>query len=128
MRMIALALLTLTLTPAACRRDLATTAEVAASQVQVRRMDDGIRLTNRSERPIAFAVWNTGWLAAFAPCTDTGPECPRLAPGASVVIPRSQIGGSTPDMQEVIVRWWHVVPDGAGGYRAEAVYEVRVPA
>jgi hypothetical protein len=66
MRMIALALLTLSLTPAACR-DLATTAEVTASQVQVHRTDDGIRLTNSTDRPVAFAVWNTGWLAAFAP-------------------------------------------------------------
>ncbi|HEX8320504.1 hypothetical protein [Longimicrobium sp.] len=127
MRMIALALLTLSLASAACGRDLATTAEVTASQVQVRRTDDGIRLINSTDRPVAFAVWNTGWLAAFAPCTDTGPDCSRLAPGASVVVPRSQVAGSSPEMEEVIVRWWHVVPDGAGGYRAETVHEVRVP-
>jgi len=96
-------------------------ADVAASRVP-----GGVRLTNDTDRPIAYAVWNRGWLALFGPCFDTGPDCPRLAPGASITTPDSEIDGWAPGAVEAVVRWWHVVPDGAGGVRAGEVNEIFV--
>jgi hypothetical protein len=96
-------------------------ADVAASRVP-----GGVRLTNNTDRPIAYAVWNRGWLALFAPCIDTGPECLRLAPGASIMTPDSEIDGWAPGAVEAVVRWWDVVPDDAGGVRAGEVHEIFV--
>lgn len=92
--------------------------------VQVARVGDGIRIRNSTPTPIAYAVWNRGWLALFAPCTSTGPDCPRLAPGASITIPLTEIGGWSPDATEAIVRWWTVEPDGQGGSRASEVRDI----
>jgi hypothetical protein len=94
-------------------------ADVAASRVP-----GGVRLTNDTDQPVAYAVWNRGWLALFGPCVDTGPDCPRLAPGASITTPDSEIDGWAPGAVEAVVRWWHVVPDGAGGVRAGEVNEI----
>ena len=99
---------------------------IVAGDVAVSRVTGGIKLTNGTERPVAYAVWNRGWLALFAPCADTGPECLRLAPGASVTVPDSEIDGYAPGAREAVVRWWHVLPDGAGRYQAGAVQEVVV--
>lgn len=125
MRTLAIVVLALSLAAGGCNRGSPTDAAVE-TQVDVRRVEDGVRLTNRTDRPVAYAVWNAGWLALFAPCTDTGPACPRLAPGASVVVSASEIGGSTATMDAVLVRWWHLVPDGAGGSRADTIQETRI--
>lgn len=92
--------------------------------VEVVRVDDGVQITNGTDQPLAFAVWARGFLGLFAPCVDTSPNCPRLAPGANVLVSLDQIDGIWDGETEAIVRWWRVVPDGAGGYRAEGLREV----
>ena len=94
--------------------------------VQAAREAGGVRLTNSTAQPVAYAVWNRGWLALFAPCTTSGPDCPRLAPGASIIIPDEEIDGWAPGAPEAIVRWWHVLSDGSGGLRAGEVHEIIV--
>ncbi|HSJ62810.1 MAG TPA: hypothetical protein VK922_02775, partial [Gemmatimonadaceae bacterium] len=94
--------------------------------VQAGRVAAGVQVTNTSQRPVAYAVWNRGWLALFAPCTNTGPECPRLAPGHSITVPVEEIAGWAPGATEAVVRWWHVIPDGAGGLRADDVHMIIV--
>jgi hypothetical protein len=108
--------------PAPAPLDRITTGEVEASLT-----NEGIRIANGTDQPIAYAVWARGFLGLFAPCTDTGPECPRLASGTAVVVPVSAIVGIWPGEREAIVRWWHVVSDGSGGRRADEVREVIVP-
>jgi len=98
----------------------------ASADVAASRVEGGVRVSNETDEPIAYAVWNSGWLALFGPCADTGPDCPRIAPGATVIISDAQIGGWTPDATEAVVRWWHVVPDGSGGLKAGAVHEIFV--
>jgi hypothetical protein len=115
----------------ACREDAASPADareaVRTGQVEVDRVGTGIRVANGTAAPIAYAVWNRGWLALFAPCDDPGPGCVRLAAGASVVVPVAEVEGIAPGATEAIVRWWRVVPDGAGGHRADDLHEVVVP-
>lgn len=123
MRTLLMILLAVTLTSSGCGLELLTPA---SASVAVSRVNEGVRLTNRTDRPVAYAVWNPGWLASFAPCTFTDPRCPRLDPGESVVIPLSEVGGYVPGLREALVRWWHVVPEGAGGYRVEEVHEVTI--
>lgn len=131
MRTIAVALLALSLASGACNRAFLTGSArdltEAEMQVEARRVDGGIRVANHTDRPVAYTVWNAGWLALFAPCVDTGPTCLRLAPGVSVLVTPPQIGGNSSGMHEVIVRWWHVVPGGFNGYRADTVHEIRLP-
>lgn len=126
MRTLAIVVLALSLAVGGCNRESPRGTAAVETEVDVRRVEDGVRLTNRADRPVAYAVWNAGWLALLAPCANTGPECLRLAPGASVVVSASEIGGSTATMEAAIVRWWHVVPDGAGGSRADTVHETRI--
>ena len=102
------------------------TQAAAVGEVTVGRVAGGVRIANGTDRAVAYAVWNEGWLALFAPCTESGAACPTLAPGASVVVADGEIAGAAPGMTSAIVRWWHVVPDGAGGRRAEDLREVVV--
>ncbi len=120
-------LMGLLLASAACRRDLTAPAPDASAQVTVSPVPDGLRLVNATDRPIAYTVFERGYLALFAPCLDPGPGCLRLATGARAVVPYAEIGGYTPDAREAIVYWWHLVPDGAGGYRAEEIHSIIVP-
>jgi hypothetical protein len=107
---------------ASCRRDSAS-PEGGSAEVTAVREAGGLRLVNQTERPIAFTVFEREFAARvqFAPCVDPSPGCLRLAPGASILVPYAEIGGYTSGAREAIVHWWHVVPDGAGGYRAEAI-------
>ena len=100
--------------------------QFSISGVEVVRVAEGIRITNGTDQPLAYAVWASGFLGLFAPCVDTSPNCPRLAPGATVQVARDQIDGMWDGEGEAIVRWWRVVPDGQGGYRADGLREVIV--
>lgn len=94
--------------------------------VEVERVAEGVRITNGTDQPLAYAVWASGFLGLFAPCTDTSPECARLAPAQSVIVLPQEITGMWEGETEAIVRWWRVVPDSQGGYRAEGLREVVV--
>jgi hypothetical protein len=124
--------LALLLFTAACGQEPTTAVvtpavnETATDTVLASRVAGGVRLSNEGTRPVAYAVWNPDWLALFGPCADTGPDCPRLAPRATVFVPDSAIDGLTDGSTRAVVRWWHVVPDGAGGYRADVVHETFV--
>ncbi|MHB1223471.1 MAG: hypothetical protein ACYC2G_05410 [Gemmatimonadaceae bacterium] len=126
------ALSALLLATASCGQESATAVtspavnETATDTVLASRVDGGVRLTNEGTRPVAYAVWNPDWLALFGPCASTGPDCPRLAPGASVFVPDAAIDGLTDGSARAVVRWWHVIPDGAGGFRADVVHETFV--
>ncbi len=99
---------------------------LSSGDVAISRVQGGIRLTNQTGQAVAYAVWNRDWLALFAPCVEPAPACVRLAPQATIVVPDGAIGGYVPGVAEAIVRWWHVLPDGAGGFRAGEVHEVLV--
>jgi hypothetical protein len=101
--------------------DPAAPAAIVAGVVTAERVSGGVRLKNGDDHPVAYAVWNPDFLGLFAPCTTTGPACPRLGPGASVVVRDADVTGTAPGMRRVVVRWWHVE---AG--RADAVREVEV--
>lgn len=77
---------------------------------------DGIRLTNRTDRPIYYAAFERGYSTRvmFAPCTDAS-RCPSIAPRQEAVIPFSLIGGYEPGKREAVVYWWTLAPAGAQG-------------
>ncbi len=83
----------------------------------------GLRLENHTDEPIAFTAFDRGYAARiqFAPCLDTSPSCLRLPARTSIVVPYNDIGGYSPHTREVILYWWHLVPDPAGGYRADEI-------
>lgn len=120
-RLSSVVLIALAVAASGCHRDplaptLTTTALVSAARVE-----SGIRLTNNTGQPVAYTVSNPNWLGLLALCADPGPECVKLAPGASVVVPLSAIYGHTADAKQATVFWWHVVPDGKGGYTQDEV-------
>jgi hypothetical protein len=99
----------------------ATVADDRANGVAATRTAVGLRLVNSGAEALAFTVFERGYaaLVLFAPCVDPGPTCVRLPAGQSLVVPFGQIGGYTPGAREAVVYTWRVVPNGAGGYRAE---------
>ena len=109
---------------AACGTDetplAVTTPDGADARVAVSGVAAGLRLTNTGTSALAYLVFerNFAALALFAPCTDPGPSCVRLAPGQTVTVPFREIGGYTSAAREVIVYTWHVLPAPGGGYRA----------
>ena len=122
-----LLLAALLLAPASCRSDSSAPGGAGLARVTADRVEGGLRLVNATVRPVAYTVFEHGFLAMFAPCLDPGPGCLRLAPGESTIVPYAEIGGYTPGAREAIVYWWHLVPDRAGGYRAEEIHSVIVP-
>ena len=92
--------------------------------LRVTRVADGVQIVNHTDESWAYAVWNPNWLGLFGPCADPGPDCVRLRPGQTVVVPEAAITGYAPGITEAVVRWWRVVPDGEGGYRAEGLQKL----
>lgn len=91
--------------------------------VSITRTAAGVRVVNDTGEVLGYAVWNPHWLGLFAPCVDATPGCPRLAPGETAVVALPDIVGYAPGIREVAVRWWRMIPDGAGGVRAGDVHE-----
>lgn len=95
------------------------TARVSADGVTAEWVVAGVRLTNGTATGIGYMVVDRGWLALVAPCDVAGPPvCVGLAPGATRLVPASQIGGYSAATREIAVYWWSWVSDGAGGTRA----------
>ena len=92
------------------------------TEVSVRAVQEGIRLTNMTDRPIGYTAFECDFAALvnWAPCVDLT-RCPAVAPGVTVVIPYADIGGYVPGARKAIVFWWHVVGDGADDNRVEDV-------
>ena len=111
--------------PTAAPADVAR--EAASADVEASLGAEGVTLVNHTDHGIAYAVWNPHFLGLMGVCQDPGPDCVRLASGASVVVPESEFHGWSTEprlgAQALEVRWWHVLPDDAGAYRAT---EVRV--
>jgi len=95
-------------------------------EIRVARVGGGIRLTNGTSRGLAYIVRNPAWLGLVALCVDTGPNCIRLASGASVVVPDREVLGHAPGAHEAQVTLWRVEPDPAGGFQAVIVKEVTI--
>jgi hypothetical protein len=118
--------LAIALASSACQRDPTEARLGDTALVSVARVETGIRLTNNTDRPIAYTVSNPMWLGLLALCADPGPDCLRLKAGESVVVPYSEIYGYAADAKQANVAWWHVIPDGQGGYTQEEVFMVTV--
>jgi hypothetical protein len=86
----------------------------ADSSLRVSAKDAAVQLTNDSERPVFYFVYERGAAAGinWAACIDA--TCPSVAPGSRAAAPYSAIGGYGPGKREAIVWWWEAVagPDG----------------
>jgi hypothetical protein len=58
-------------------------------------------------------------------CVDAA-RCPPIQTGGSRVYPYETLMRE-PGEREVVVRWWHAVPDGSGGLRAGNLGSLIVP-
>lgn len=104
---------------AACRPESIATDAALPGKVTVIKEQAGLRLTNHTDQGIAYAIANPNWLGLLAICNDPEPACIRLGPGQSVLVPFSEVHGlDTAVVEKITVHWWHVVPDGAGQYKA----------
>lgn len=114
----------------ACDRD-ATEPDVsgnnvAGNTVSASQVESGVQVVNGTGEPVGYVAWNRGWLALFAPCVDTTPQCLRLPAGGSVTIALKDLGGYAPGAPEAIVYWWRVIPGESGGFRVDKVREIVV--
>lgn len=103
-----------------------TPTSIIAGSVTAKRSSSGILLANGTERAVGYAVWNPSYLGLFTPCSDPAPTCLRLKQGESVTVPFSDIVGGGTSSTEVVVYWWHVLPDGAGVYQAGVVGRISI--
>lgn len=125
-RMTSVAVLAIAIAAAGCHKDPVSAATSDTPLVSAARVATGIRLTNNTDRGIAYEVSNPMWLGLLGLCADPGPDCVKLAPGASVVIPFSDIHGYSAEATQASIFWWHVVSDGHGGYTQDEVTTVFV--
>ena len=84
---------------------------------------EGIRFTNRTDRPIYYTAFEREYAARvmFAPCTDPA-LCPSIAPRGEAVIPFAMIGGYEPGKREAMVYWWHLAPANTEGRLVEEMH------
>jgi hypothetical protein len=61
----------------------------------------------------------------WIPCVDAV-RCPPIAPGQSQMRPYGSVT-LDPGEKEIVVHWWHAVPDGSGGTRAGDFQSLIVP-
>ena len=101
-------------------------ARLVDGEIGVARVAGGIRVTNGTDRGLAYVVRNSGWLGLVALCIDPGSSCVRLSARSSIVVPDTEILGYARDAREAQVTLWHVEPDGAGGHRAVIVKDVAI--
>ena len=89
--------------------------------VSARGIGQNVEITNHTFAPVYTFVIDRGAAAYtdWGPCTDPT-LCAATAPQSGSVLPYSQIVGYTLTSREVIVYWWHLVPDGASGFRADS--------
>ena len=110
---------------AGCSGTHPSDSDVSSGTVVVSRVAGATRITNETPAPVGQVVWNPEWLALFGACARPTSDCVTLQPGASVVVPDRDIAGYAPSIRRAVVYWWHVEPDGAGGYKAN-IREVAV--
>lgn len=68
----------------------------------------GVVATNHGAQPAHYLAYTPGWLALvlLAPCRDDDQDpCPRLAPGATITIPWSQVGGYPDPSRQYRLSW-----------------------
>ena len=74
---------------------------------------EGMVLTNRTSVAVNFVAMSE----KSAPLIDWIPTPdPRIAPGASLTVPRAAILGFAEGGNPVLVYWWGVRPASGGGY------------
>ena len=88
-------------------------------------VEGGVRLHNGTGAPVAYAVWDKGFLGLLGTCADPGPQCVRLATGATRVVPTDEIAGYGAT-STLAVHWWHVVPSSGGGHESTPVRTLEV--
>ena len=91
-------------------------------QVQARLLPTGIRVTNGTAAVLYYAAFEREIMALidWIPCTDPD-SCPRIRVNETITIPFSQVTGWELDSREAILYWWHLVPAGTDGYRADGI-------
>jgi hypothetical protein len=74
----------------------------------------GIDATNHTRRPIFYTAVERNHLALYdyVPCTDET-RCETIAPGASRIVPWSQVVFYSPGVKEYVFLWWQASPEGA---------------
>ena len=106
-----------TLVLASCSDSTAPRSDI----LRINILPDALELMNTSQKPVyAFiAERNSLALLDWAPCMD--PSCESVAVGGSMVVPYEDITGYTTGAAEAVVYHWHLVPDGADGFRPDSI-------
>lgn len=112
-----------------CRSTTAPSADpVPDPVVQSSATEDGLKLVNPTDKTIYYTAfertWATNGLFIWAACTEPD-SCPSVAPGATVTIPYSQVGGYNDPADAAIVYYWELLP-ADGAWRAGTVRSVVV--
>lgn len=108
---------------------VATLASVACADstspkpelLRINVLPDALELVNTSQKPVYVLVAERNSLALMdlAPCMD--PSCESVAVGGSMVVPYVEISGYSAGASEAVVYNWHLVPDGADGFRPDSI-------
>jgi len=82
---------------------------------------DALEIHNRTERAVYYFAVDSEMVALinWVPCSDPD-ACARVTARSRSTIPASAVlrWGSSP---QVTVYWWHLVPDGEGGFRPDRI-------
>ena len=91
-------------------------------ELAVRVTPPTLQLTNQTPAAVYFFAIDgkLAMVANWAPCTDPT-SCLAIAPATSEDLPYSQIAGYEAGAQTAIVYWWHLVPEGATGFRPDSI-------
>ena len=102
---------------------------LAVLDVPITASADGValQLRNGSLLPVNYFVIDRNTLAFTDWAACAGPTCPAIRPHGSVTVPYAQIAEYSTGTTEAAVFWWHSVPDGHGGYRADGMQSAVVP-
>jgi hypothetical protein len=102
---------------AACDGSEPVQPGIVVDDVGATLVEGGVQITNRTAAAVAYVISNGEFPATFVPCQSPTTDCTTLPVGGKHTLMIDVPRGPRQD-QKVAVHWWHVVPDGNGGYRA----------
>jgi hypothetical protein len=101
--------------------------EPGQTDLRVRALRPNLVLSNPGDKPIYYFVIEEAINSRtfWGPCEEPA-TCPNVSPGANKIIPYLAVPGFGSDAEMALVFWWHLEPDGEGGFTVDQLRVQRV--
>src|SRR5687767_10884581 len=101
---------------------------VKSDVLRINVLPDALELINLSDSKVYFYAFEKNFLATVdlaPPCRDPV-TCEGVDSGVKYLLPYTNINGYVQGSSEAVVYHWHLIPDGANGFRPDSLRATEV--